>query len=77
MAVARKLAPNANFLIPGIGAQGGNLETAVKYGPDAVAGPVISSSRGILYAGAGVSFGDAARAAAQKLRDEINEIRNR
>lgn len=76
MAIARKLAPEANFLIPGIGAQGGSLETAVKFGPDSVAGPLISSSRGIIYAGAGVNFADSARAAAQQLRDQINAIRD-
>lgn len=75
MAVARELAPQANFLIPGIGAQGGDLETAVRYGPDAVAGPVISASRSILYASSRLDFADAARAAAQRLRDRINALR--
>ncbi len=75
MGVARKLAPEANFLIPGIGAQGGHLETAVKHGPDTVAGPVISSSRNIIYAGAGATMGDSARQAAAALRDEINQMR--
>ncbi|MFO7540802.1 MAG: orotidine-5'-phosphate decarboxylase [Chloroflexota bacterium] len=75
MAVARQLAPNANFLIPGIGAQGGNLATAVRYGPDSVAGPVISASRSIIYASAGLDFAEAARTAAQTLRAEINAVR--
>lgn len=75
LAVARQLAPAANFLIPGIGAQGGSLDTAVKHGPDAAAGPVISSSRGILYAGAGADFAAQARAAALALRDQINARR--
>jgi orotidine-5'-phosphate decarboxylase len=74
---ARELAPNANFLIPGIGAQGGNLAAAVAHGADGVAGPVISSSRGILYANAGISFADAARKAAQTLRDQINAAREK
>ena len=73
--IARELAPEANFLIPGIGAQGGSLETAVRYGPDLAAGPVINSSRGIIYASTGMDFADAARQAAQKLRDQINAIR--
>jgi orotidine-5'-phosphate decarboxylase len=73
--IARELAPEANFLIPGVGAQGGSLETAVHFGPDATAGPVINSSRGILYASTGVDFVDAARKAAQTLRDQINAIR--
>jgi len=75
LAVARQIAPNANFLIPGIGAQGGDLETAVRYGPDAVAGPVISASRSILYASLQGDFAAAARDAAQELRDQINAAR--
>ncbi|MCP4426828.1 MAG: orotidine-5'-phosphate decarboxylase [Chloroflexi bacterium] len=76
MAIARELSPQANFLIPGIGAQGGNLETAVRFGPDAVAGPVISASRSIIYASSQIDFADATRAAAQSLRNQINEARN-
>lgn len=75
LAIARRLAPEANFLIPGIGAQGGDLATAVKYGPDAVAGPLISASRSILYASGGEDFAEAARQAALTLRDEINALR--
>jgi orotidine-5'-phosphate decarboxylase len=75
LAIARRLAPAANFLIPGIGAQGGDLETAVRYGPDRVAGPVISSSRGVLYADLAGDFAAAARRAAQSLRDRINQSR--
>ena len=73
LVVAREMAPTANFLIPGIGAQGGNLETAVRYGPDEVAGPVISASRSIIYASGRADFAEAARAAALTLRDQINE----
>jgi len=75
LAIARRLAPGANFLIPGIGAQGGDLATAVQHGPDAVAGPLISASRSILYASGGEDFAEAARQAASKLRDEINALR--
>ncbi|MCA9968328.1 MAG: hypothetical protein KC423_28985, partial [Anaerolineales bacterium] len=72
---ARQLAPQANFLIPGIGAQGGDLAAAVAYGADAVAGPVINSSRSIIFASQGLDFADAAREAAEKLRGEINVAR--
>lgn len=75
LAVARELAPQANFLIPGIGAQGGNLAAAVAHGPDAAAGPVINASRSILYASMTPEFAQAARGAALKLRDEINAQR--
>ncbi len=73
--MARKMAPTANFLIPGIGAQGGDLATAVQFGPDAVAGPVISASRSILYASLQGDFAASARAAALELRDQINAAR--
>ena len=75
LAMARQLAPQANFLIPGIGAQGGDLAAAVAYGADAVAGPVINSSRSIIFASQGLDFADAAREAAEKLRGEINVAR--
>jgi orotidine-5'-phosphate decarboxylase len=75
LAAARELAPQANFLIPGIGAQGGELPAAVHYGPDAVAGPLINAGRSVLYASPGLDFASAARAAALLLRDEINALR--
>jgi orotidine-5'-phosphate decarboxylase len=64
------------FLVPGIGAQGGDVEAAVKAGrtPDG-RGLLVNSSRGILYAGKGEDFADAAREAARSLRDEINRHR--
>lgn len=75
LAIARAMAPGASFLIPGVGAQGGNLAAAVAHGPDAVAGPVINASRSILYAAMTPDFANAARAAALALRDEINACR--
>lgn len=75
MAIAREMAPEANFLIPGIGAQGGDLATAIRYGPDRLAGPVISASRSIIFAATGLDFATAARTAAQQLRDRINQAR--
>lgn len=72
----RGLAPELPFLIPGIGAQGGDLAKAVAHGPAAGgAGPVINSSRGIIYASSGPDFADGARAAALDLRNRINEAR--
>lgn len=75
LAMARQMAPAANFLIPGIGAQGGDLKTAVGHGPDTAAGPVISASRSIMYASAKSDFAQAAREAALALRDQINQAR--
>jgi orotidine-5'-phosphate decarboxylase len=75
LAVARRLAPRASFLIPGVGAQGGDLAAAVAHGMHEGIGPVISASRSILYAAPGSDFVDAARAAALALREEINTLR--
>jgi len=75
LVVARTLAPEANFLIPGIGAQGGSLTAAVRFGPDTKAGPVISASRSIIYSKMNADFAAAARKAAIQLRDQINETK--
>ncbi len=76
LARLREIAPTLPFLIPGVGAQGGSPEAAVAYGSTASGiGPVINSSREILYASSGPDFAQAARAAALALRDRINRIR--
>jgi orotidine-5'-phosphate decarboxylase len=72
----REMAPITPFLIPGIGAQGGNLQTAVQYGTDESAGcALINSSRSIIYASSDTDFAEGARIAAQNLNKEINEFR--
>lgn len=70
----RQLCPGVPLLIPGIGAQGGDLATAVRYGAD-VSGEkaIINCSRQILYASNRNDFGEAARREALKLRDQINQ----
>jgi orotidine-5'-phosphate decarboxylase len=74
----RHLAPDMPILIPGIGAQGGDLRSAVRYGCDAKGEmAVINASRSIIYASRGKDFADAARTAAAALRDEINTYRAR
>lgn len=74
----RKLAPDMPLLIPGIGAQGGDLEKAVRYGCDARGEmAVINASRSIIYASGGDDFAAAARTAAQSLRDQINRYREK
>jgi orotidine-5'-phosphate decarboxylase len=76
LAGIREICPDLPFLIPGVGAQGGNLETAVAYGSttDQI-GPVINSSRGIIYASQGPDFATAARDATVKMREQINQLR--
>jgi orotidine-5'-phosphate decarboxylase len=72
----RELAPALLFLVPGVGAQGGDVAAPVRHGPTAKGtGPIINASRSILYASGREDFAQAARAAALKLRDEINALR--
>lgn len=66
------------LLVPGIGAQGGDVEAVLKHGlASDGAGLMISSSRAILYASDGENYADAAREAAQTLRKDINLHRQR
>jgi orotidine-5'-phosphate decarboxylase len=68
----RQLAPDLPLLVPGIGAQGGDVEATVRAGlDDQRAGLVINSSRAILYAGDDRDFAAAARIASQQARDDI------
>ena len=73
----RELCPSLWFLVPGVGAQGGDVEKVVKFGCDADGfGIAVNSSRGIIYASKGTDFAEAARNAAAKLRDTINSFRS-
>lgn len=72
----RKLCPEMLLLIPGIGAQGGDLESSVKYGVDGnQEKAVIVAARQVLYASKGADYAQAARKAAGGLRDIINRHR--
>lgn len=65
--------PDLPILIPGIGAQGGDLALTVRYGVDSRGEKaIINSSRQIIYASRGKDFAQAARQAAAGLRDQIN-----
>ena len=73
----RAMVGNMPLLVPGIGAQGGDVEAVLRHGRTADGtGLLISSSRAILYAGQGEDFALAARAAASALRDTINRHRH-
>jgi len=64
------------LLVPGVGAQGGDLEAVLKAGLNQDRrGLVINSSRGIIYADSGTDFAAAARQAAAALREAINRYR--
>jgi orotidine-5'-phosphate decarboxylase len=76
MADLRRAHPEVTFLVPGVGAQGGDLEATLAAGLDSRgAGLLISSSRAIIYAGGGTA--GAIRAAAAELRTNINRLRAR
>ncbi len=67
----RRIAPQLPLLIPGVGAQGGDLEATVRAAGDRF---LINASRSILYAGEGREFATAARAEALRLRDAIGAL---
>lgn len=68
------IGPDIPILIPGIGAQGGDLKATVKAGKNSTnQGMIINSSRAVLHASSGTDFAEAAAQEAKKLRDSINE----
>ena len=80
LARVRELVGDMPLLVPGVGAQGGDVEATVRAGrtlpPDARgSGLMINSSRAILYAGKGEDYADAARRAASDTRELINRYR--
>jgi orotidine-5'-phosphate decarboxylase len=75
IARVRELAPTLPLLIPGIGAQGGDVQATVRAGWREGAPIVVSSSRAILYASAQADFAQAARRVAQATRLQLNAAR--
>lgn len=76
IARVREITGTLPLLVPGIGAQGGDIEATVKAGKTlGGTGLMINSSRAILYAGQGEDYADAARRAALETRDAINRYR--
>ena len=72
----RTLCPELPFLVPGVGAQGGDVQKVIANGATAdKTGLIINSSRGIIYASKGEDFAEKAGAAAKELRDLINSYR--
>lgn len=73
LADVRGICPDLPLLIPGIGAQGGDLADSVRCGVDAGGRlAVINASRSVIYASANADYASAARKAASNMRDEIN-----
>jgi len=72
----RKISDNMFFLVPGIGAQGGDLEKTLASGLNSQkSGLIINSSRGIIFADSSKNFDKTARMETEKLKNEINKHR--
>lgn len=71
----RQLCPDMPLLIPGIGPQGGDMASAVRYGTNEHGeNAIIVAARQVLYAASDKGFARAARTAAEQLRDSINRV---
>ena len=70
----RGLAPNAFFLVPGVGAQGGDLKAVYDNGKNDSVGLLVNSSRGIIYASSGQDFAEAAANSAKELQEQMKSL---
>ena len=70
----RKVSPKSFLLVPGVGAQGGSLEEAAKYGMIEDCGLLVNSSRGIIYASNGEDFAEAAAKESAKLVEDMSAL---
>ena len=70
----RNIIPNHFLLVPGVGAQGGNLQDVAKFGMNDDCGLLVNSSRGIIYAGNGIDFAEEGRVEAEKLQQEMASL---
>ena len=73
-AAIRKIIPDSFLLVPGVGAQGGNLQDVCKYGMNDRVGLLINSSRGIIYASNETNFAQAAAKKASELQQQMAAI---
>ena len=72
----RKIVGDMTFLVPGVGSQGGDVESFIKAGLNSKnAGLIINASRSIIFASSGDDFAEEAREETEKLKDEINQYR--
>lgn len=70
----RAVAPRNFLLVPGVGAQGGSLDEVAEYGMNDECGLLVNSSRGIIYAGNGETYAQAAAAEASKLAERMRAL---
>ncbi|MBT3173292.1 MAG: orotidine-5'-phosphate decarboxylase [Lentimicrobiaceae bacterium] len=69
----REIAPDNFLLVPGIGAQGGNLQEVAKYGMNDHCGLLVNSSRGIIYASSESDFAMVAESKTKELQIEMEK----
>lgn len=74
LADIRKMIPNHFLLVPGVGAQGGNLQEVAKYGLNKECGLLVNSSRGIIFKSVEADFAEVAKEEAMKLQVQMAEI---
>lgn len=74
LADIREIIPDSFLLVPGVGAQGGNLQDVCKYGMNSSVGLLINSSRGIIYASKDEDYAEIAAEKAKELQTEMAEI---
>ena len=72
----RKIVPNHFLLVPGIGAQGGNLSEVIENGLNSDYGLLINSSRSIIYSDSSLDFASSARNAAMQIKLEMERFIN-
>jgi orotidine-5'-phosphate decarboxylase len=70
----RKIVPDHFLLVPGVGAQGGDLKAVAKYGLNDHCGILVNASRSILFASSGMDFADKAAMEAQSMQEEMEDI---
>lgn len=68
----RKIIPDHFLLVPGVGAQGGNVQDVAKYGMNEDCGLLVNSSRGIIYASSDIDFAEKARESAENLQHQMD-----
>jgi orotidine-5'-phosphate decarboxylase len=76
LADIRQIIPESFLLVPGVGAQGGNLQEVCKYGMNKDVGLLINSSRGIIYASNNLDFAQASAKKAKVLQQQMADILN-
>jgi len=70
----RKMLPEHFLLVPGVGAQGGDLQAVAKHGLNNDCGLIVNSSRGIIYASNGTDFAEKAAEEARKLQKQMESL---